>query len=75
MRQYAIPTLAALTLSYSSYAADMPLKASETSPPYNWTGFYAGAHLDHQAGQSRWSESRFGAFGAGGEFDLGKATQ
>jgi high affinity Mn2+ porin len=50
----------------------MPLKASEMSPSRDWTGFYAGAHLDYQAGQSRWSESRFGAFGAGGEFDLGK---
>ncbi len=69
MRQYAITTLAAFMLSYSAYGADLPLKASETAPPYSWTGFYAGAHLDYQAGQSRWSESRFGAFG---EFDLGK---
>jgi hypothetical protein len=73
MRQYAIATLAAFTLSYSAYGADMPLKAFEAAPSfYNWTGFYAGAHLDYQAGQSRWSESRFGAFGAGGEFALGQ---
>jgi high affinity Mn2+ porin len=73
MRQYAIAILAAFTLSYSAYGADMPLKASEAAPSYNWTGFYAGGHLEYQAGQSRWSESRFGAFGVGGEFDLGKA--
>jgi high affinity Mn2+ porin len=72
MQQYTIAILAAFTLSYSSYGADMPLKASEMAPHLDWTGFYAGAHLDYQAGQSRWSESRFGAFGAGGEFDLGK---
>ncbi len=72
MRQYAIATLAAFTLSYSAYGADTPLKASEMAPSYNWTGFYAGAHLDYQAGQSHWLESRFGAFGAGGEFGLGK---
>ena len=71
MRQYAIATLAVFTLSHSAYCADMPLKASQTAPPYNWTGVYAGAHLDYQAGQSRWSESPFGAFGAGGEFALG----
>ena len=39
---------------------------------YDWTGYYTGAHLDYQAGQSRWSESRFGALGAAGVFDVGK---
>src|SRR5262245_54912047 len=71
MGQYAIATLAAFTLSYSAYGADMPLKAPEAMPIYTWTGFYAGTHLDYQSGQSRWSESRFGAFGARGKFDLG----
>jgi high affinity Mn2+ porin len=51
----------------------MPLKASEAAPSfYDWTGFYAGAHLAYQAGQSRWSESRFGVSSAGGEFNVGK---
>jgi high affinity Mn2+ porin len=59
-------------LSYSAYGADVPLKALETAPPYSWTGFYTGGHLDYQAGQSRWSQSRFGAFGAAGEFALGQ---
>ena len=72
MRQHAVAALAAFALSYSAYGADMPVKASEALVSYNWTGFYAGAHLDYQAGQSRWSESRFGALGGAGVFDLGK---
>jgi high affinity Mn2+ porin len=72
MRQYAIAVLAVFVLSCSAYGADIPLKAPETSPPYNWTGFYAGAHLDYQAGLSRWSPSQVGALGAAGVFDLGK---
>ena len=50
----------------------IPVKASEALATYDWTGYYAGAHLDYQAGQSRWSESRFGAPGSAGEFDLAK---
>ncbi len=72
MRQHAVAALAAFALSYSAYGADIPVKASEAPVSYNWTGFYTGAHLDYQAGQSRWSESRFGALGGAGVFDLGK---
>jgi high affinity Mn2+ porin len=72
MRDYAIAGLTVLALSCSAYGADMPLKAPETPSPYNWTGFYAGAQLDYQAGQSRWSESHAGAPGGGNFFDLGK---
>jgi len=72
MRQCVHATLAAFMLSCPAYGADMPLKASKAAPSHDWTGFYAGAHLDYQAGQSRWSESRFGAFSAGGEFNLGR---
>lgn len=71
MGRYGI-VLAVFFLSYSAYGADMPLKGSEAAPPYNWNGFYAGAHLDYQAGQSRWSEIRHGALGAGGELGLGQ---
>jgi hypothetical protein len=53
MRQLVVAALAVLTLSCSAYSADFPIKASEVPGNYNWTGFYAGAHLDYQAGQSR----------------------
>src|SRR6185369_8508941 len=67
MRQHVIAAVAVCALSHSAYGADF--KASEAPSSYNWTGFYAGAHLEYQAGQTRWSESRFGAAGV---FDLGK---
>ena len=68
----AVAAFAIVTLTYSAYGADLPVKALETTPSYNWTGFYTGAHLDYQAGQSRWSESHFGALGGAGVFDVGK---
>jgi opacity protein-like surface antigen len=69
VRQLVGAALAVLTLSCSAYSADFPIKASEVPGNYNWTGFYAGAHLDYQAGQSRWSDNRFDAAGV---LDLGK---
>ena len=50
----------------------LPLKAFDAPATYDWTGYYTGAHLDYQAGHSRWPESRFGALGAAGVFDVGK---
>ncbi len=67
MRQHVIAAVAVCALSYSAYGADF--KASEVPAAYSWTGFYAGAHLDYQAGQTRWSEGRFGTASV---FDLGK---
>ena len=58
MRLHVLAALAVLTLSYSAYGADFPIKASEAPSNYDWTGFYAGAHLDYQAGQARWSDNR-----------------
>ena len=72
MRQHAVVVLAIFALSQSAYGADLPVKALDAPATYDWTGYYAGAHLDYQAGQSRWSESRFGALGAAGVFDVGK---
>ena len=67
MRQHVIAAVAVCALSYSAYGADF--KASEAPAAYSWTGFYAGANLDYQAGQTRWSE---GPFGTASVFDLGK---
>ena len=72
MRQFAVSSLTVFTIFYCAFGADIPAEASEAPASYNWTGFYTGAHLDYQAGQSRWSESRFGARGGGGMFDVGK---
>jgi high affinity Mn2+ porin len=72
MQRHAVVALAAFALSQSAYGADLPVKAFGAPATYDWTGYYTGAHLDYQAGQSRWSESRFGALGAAGVFDVGK---
>jgi hypothetical protein len=72
MRQQAVAALVTVTLSYSTFGADLPVKASDAPASYNWTGYHAGAHLDYQAGESRWLESRFGAPSTAGEFDLAK---
>ena len=72
MRQHAFVALAVFALSQSAYGTDLPVKASDAPATFDWTGYYTGAHLDYQAGQSRWSESRFSALGAAGVFDVGK---
>ena len=72
MRQHAFVALAVFALSQSAYGTDLSVKALDAPASFDWTGYYAGAHLDYQAGQSRWSESRFGALGAAGVFDVGK---
>jgi high affinity Mn2+ porin len=72
MRQYTLVILAVFALSQSSYGADLPIKAGAAPASSDWTGYYVGAHLDYQAGQSRWSESQSAAVGAGGMFDLGQ---
>ena len=68
MRLHVVAALAVSTLS-SAYGADFPIKASEAPSNYDWTGFYAGAHLDYQGGQAHWSDNRLGAEGI---LDLGK---
>ena len=63
MRRHPVVALAVFALSRSAYGADLPVKAFDAPATYDWTGYYAGAQLDYQAGQSRWSESQFGAIG------------
>jgi high affinity Mn2+ porin len=72
MRQHAFVALAVFALSQSAYGTDLSIKALDAPASFDWTGYYTGAHLDYEAGQSRWSESRFGALGAAGVFDVGK---
>jgi hypothetical protein len=47
-----ITALAIVALSHSVWGAEMLVKAPETATSYDWTGFYAGAHLDYQAAHS-----------------------
>ena len=54
MRRHAVVVLAVFALSQSAFGGDLPVKALDAPAPYDWTGYYAGAHLDYQAGQSRW---------------------
>src|SRR5262245_8003437 len=37
--------LAAVVVAGGAQAADMPVKAPVYSAPFNWTGFYIGAHI------------------------------
>ena len=72
MRRHTVVVLAVFALSQSAYGGDLPVKALDAPAPYDWTGYYAGAHLDYQAGQSRLSEGHFDARGVGGVLDLGR---
>jgi high affinity Mn2+ porin len=68
MRQAAAAAIVSFAISSSAFAADILTKARAA---YDWTGFYAGAQLDYQAGLSRWSENGPG-LGNAGAFDLGE---
>ena len=72
MRRHRVVALAVVALSQSAYGADLPVEEFDARATYDWTGYYTGAQLDYQAGQSRWSETRFGAIGNAGVFDVGK---
>jgi high affinity Mn2+ porin len=72
MRQHAVLVLTVFALSQSAFGGDLAVKALDAPAPYDWTGYYAGAHLDYQEGHSRWSEGNFGARGAGGVLELGR---
>jgi high affinity Mn2+ porin len=67
MRGRSIAGLCLLVLASSAKAADLsrvlPSKAPPpaASAPLDWTGFYAGAHLDYAAGVSHWTATEAGA--------------
>ena len=64
MRGLLLTWLALIALGGGAKAADvsasMPTKAPPQTAPvaYDWTGFYAGAHLGYAAGSSHWSAIR-----------------
>ncbi len=53
-----------IALLVEAHAADIgsptAVKAPTASAPYDWTGFYLGAHLGYGAGSSNWSVSSTG---------------
>ena len=57
--------LVVVGLNGSAMAADvtvrMPVKASDMSSSYDWTGFYVGAHGGYATGYSRWSATELAA--------------
>jgi high affinity Mn2+ porin len=58
-----------VALGESAAAADLPVKAPPPPPAsaaYDWSGFYAGAHLGYAGGTSNWSS----APNLSGSFDL-----
>jgi hypothetical protein len=48
MRRHAVVVLAVFALSQSAFGGDLPVKALDAPAPYDWTGYYAGAHLDYR---------------------------
>jgi high affinity Mn2+ porin len=67
MRGRWLAGLGLLAIASGAQAADLsrmlPTKAPPpaASAPYDWTGFYAGAHLDYAAGVSHWTATEAGA--------------
>jgi outer membrane immunogenic protein len=66
MKIYHLATVAALTLSSASLAADRPAKKAvvpapvETSKSYNWTGLYVGMNGGYGTNHSEISDVQFG---------------
>jgi high affinity Mn2+ porin len=65
---------ALVALPLGARAADLPVKAPPPPPPaaaYDWSGFYAGAHLGYAGGTSNWSTAPnlSGSFGLFQSFD------
>src|SRR5882757_8198686 len=42
----------AITLGGSAVAADLPLKAPQYGPAFDWSGFYVGGHSGYSRGSS-----------------------
>jgi high affinity Mn2+ porin len=68
-----------VALEQSAAAADLPVKAPPPPPAaavYDWSGFYAGAHLGYAGGTSNWSTAPnlSGSFGLFQPFDAFTGT-
>ena len=66
MRGLFVAGMVLTALGQGAYAADsaLPVKAPPQpaqDKPYDWSGFYAGAHFGYAAGSSRWSATATGA--------------
>src|SRR5580692_3969717 len=66
MRGLFVAGIVLTALGQGAYAADasLPVKAPpqrSQAKPYDWSGFYAGAHFGYAAGSSRWSATSAGA--------------
>ena len=44
--------IGALTLANSALAADLPVKAPQYRPAFDWSGFYIGGHTGYSRGAS-----------------------
>ena len=62
MRRLVFLGVALAMLVHGARASDLPLptKAPPPETSYDWTGFYAGAHLGYAGGSSNWSAPPFG---------------
>ena len=66
MRGLFVAGMVLVALGQGAYATDsaLPTKAPPQpaqDKPYDWSGFYAGAHFGYAAGSSRWSATATGA--------------
>src|ERR1700686_3431591 len=66
MRGLVVAGMVLAALGHGAHAADasLPVKAppqQTLAKPYDWSGFYAGAHFGYAAGSSRWSAASTGA--------------
>ncbi len=61
--------------THTALGADLPVKAPDNTPdPFNWSGFYVGAHAGVEGARSAWSATRpGGAPNLSGSLDLFQA--
>src|SRR5215510_11110428 len=64
--------LAAVVAAGAAQAADMPVKAPVYAAPFNWTGFYIGAHVGAGWSTKEWSAPDVNSpeFGPAGSYNL-----
>jgi high affinity Mn2+ porin len=65
MKELLVAGVLLIALFGRAYAADpsgsLPAKVPPVPYAYDWSGFYAGAHLGYVGGSSRWSATQAGA--------------